>query len=302
MGRIVLIVNPYATKVTEPAVRQIEQALAPAGSVETILTEWPGHAREIAADAGDDADAIVVFSGDGVYNEALNGLDLEVPIGFVPGGGTSVLPRALGFARAPERAAAQLADAIRTGRTRRIALGRVNGRRFAFSAGIGIDAEVVRRVDARGRRDNKRRPGDIAFVREIVGIAMAERARFQPQLEIVGLGRAVCALIANGAPYTYAGPWPVHLVPGVTFEGGLGLTAPRSIRPLAVPGLVNMAFTGRGDRNKLDLIRATDVERIEVVCDRPLALQVDGEDLGDVEQAVFDVDRAIATVLVPASA
>lgn len=299
MGRIVLIVNPYATKVTEPRVRQVEAALAAAGDVETVLTEWPGHAREVAAGAGDDADAIVVFSGDGVYNEALNGADLAVPLGFVPGGGTSVLPRALGLARAPERAAAQLAEAITAGRTRSIALGRVNGRRFAFGAGIGIDAELVRRVDARGRREGKRRPGDVTFVRELARIAASQRISFRPQLEIVGLGRAVSVLVANGAPYSYAGPWPLHLVPGVTFEGGLGLTAPRSIRPLAVPGLLSFAFTGRGDAQKLDLLRATDVERIQVVCDRPIALQVDGEDLGDVEQAVFDVDRDRLAVLVP---
>lgn len=300
MGRIILIVNPYATKVTEPGVRAVEEALGTAGDVETVLTEWPGHAREIAADAGDLADAIVVYSGDGVYNEALNGADMAVPMGFVPGGGTSVLPRALGLARAPERAAKQLAEAIQAGRTRRIALGRVNGRRFSFAAGLGLDAEVIRRVDARGRREGKRRPGDATFVRELTALALGQGVSFEPQLEIVGMGRAVCALVANGAPYTYAGPWPVHLVPGVTFEGGLGLTAPRSIRPLAVPGLVNMAFTGRGNREKLDLIRATDVQRIEVVCDRPLALQCDGEDLGDVEQAVFDVERERLQVLVPA--
>lgn len=299
MGRIVLIVNPYATKVTEPLVRAVERALGAAGEVETVLTEWPGHGRELAAQAGDDAAAICVFSGDGVFNEALNGTDFQVPMGFVPGGGTSVLPRALGLARDPVRAAQQLADAIRAGRTRRIALGRVNGRRFAFSAGVGIDAEVVRRVDARGRREGKRRPGDLTFVRELAGIAARQHVSFQPQLEIVGMGRAVCALVANGAPYTYAGPWPVHLVPGVTFEGGLGLTAPRSIRPLAVPGLLNFAFTGRGNPKRLDLVRGIDLERIEVVCDSPLALQIDGEDVGDVEQAVFDVDSNALAVLVP---
>lgn len=299
MGRIVLIVNPYATKVTEPRVREVEEALAKAGDVETILTEWPGHAREIADDAGVGAEAIVIFSGDGVYNEALNGTEFSAPMGYIPGGGTSVLPRALGLAREPKRAAEQLADAISAGRSRKIALGRVNGRRFSFSAGIGIDAEIVRRVDARGRRQGKRRPGDFTFARELMAIASEQRASFQPQVEIVGFGRAVCALVANGAPYTYAGPWPVHLVPGVTFEGGLGLTAPRSIRPLAVPGLINFAFTGRGNPDKLDLIRGTDLERIEVICDRPLALQVDGEDLGDVEQVVFDVDRETLSVLVP---
>ena len=51
------------------------------------------------------------------------------------------------------------------GRTRRIGLGRVNGRRFGFSAGLGLDAELVRRVDQLGRSPDGRRPGDIAFVK-----------------------------------------------------------------------------------------------------------------------------------------
>jgi diacylglycerol kinase family enzyme len=34
-----------------------------------------------------------------------------------------------------------------------------------------------------------------------------------------------------------------------------------------------------------------------VRCARPLPLQVDGEDVGDVEQAVFEAERAALTVL-----
>ena len=44
-------------------------------------------------------EAVYVFAGDGTFNEALNGSRrTHVPLGFLPGGGTSVLPRALGTA------------------------------------------------------------------------------------------------------------------------------------------------------------------------------------------------------------
>src|SRR4029077_19268816 len=99
-------------------------------------TERPGHARELVAGAGrSGADAIVVFSGDGGFNEALNGLERDVPIGFLPGGGTSGLPGALGLSRDSVPASRQVADALAAGRTRRITVGRVNGRRFGFSSG-----------------------------------------------------------------------------------------------------------------------------------------------------------------------
>ena len=102
----------------------------------------------------------------GTYNEVLNGLtgwtSRRVPARWRE---KSVLPRALGLPRDPVAAARRLARR----RTRRIALGRANGRRFGFSAGVGLDAELVRRVDALGRRPDGRRPGDSAFVRSGAG-------------------------------------------------------------------------------------------------------------------------------------
>ena len=97
MRRGVLIVNPYASGVTEERTRAVERALSRTASVRTLLTERPGHAAELVEGATE-ADAIFVFSGDGGFNEAVNGLAGEVPIGFVPGGGAQ-------GDRAPVRAA-----------------------------------------------------------------------------------------------------------------------------------------------------------------------------------------------------
>jgi diacylglycerol kinase family enzyme len=41
-----------------------------------------------------------------------------------------------------------------------------------------------------------------------------------------------------------------------------------------------------------------DLDRIEAVCDRPMPLHVDGEDLGDVERAVFEARRDALDCLV----
>jgi diacylglycerol kinase family enzyme len=43
-----------------------------------------------------------------------------------------------------------------------------------------------------------------------------------------------------------------------------------------------------------------DVDRVVLRCDVPLPLQVDGEDLGDVEHAVFESEPRAVTALVPA--
>jgi diacylglycerol kinase family enzyme len=51
-------------------------------------------------------------------------------------------------------------------------------------------------------------------------------------------------------------------------------------------------------RTRLPLVLVRDSDRIEVRCDRPLPLQLDGEDLGDVTDVVFDAERDAVSVLV----
>ena len=281
-----LIVNPYASRVTPELAERVARAL---GAAETVFTERAGHATDLARDA--DADAVVVFSGDGGFNEALNGARPETILGFVPGGGTSVLPRALGLPRDPVAAA----DRIAAARTRRIGLGRANGRRFAFAAGIGLDAELIRRVDALGRREDGKRPGDIAFARVALRTLAEHRVRFDPALEVVGHGRAAFALVANADPYSYVGALPLRLPRGAELAGGLDLLAPRAFRVRSLPGAVSYLLTGR---TRLPLLRLHDADRIELRCDGPMPIQLDGEDLGDVEEVVLEAERDAITVLV----
>jgi diacylglycerol kinase family enzyme len=294
MKRAVLIVNPVASKVTDDAVAAVERTLMRSAYLRTVRTERPRHAVELARAAAD-ADALIVFSGDGGFNEALNGVERDdLPLGFVPGGGTSVLPRALGLPRDPVEAAEQLADALEHDRTRQISTGRVNGRRFAFSAGIGLDAEAVRRIDERGRTTDGKRPGDLAFVGTFARMLVAQRGRFEPVLEIEGHGRAAFVLVANVNPYTFLKALAVQVAPDAMFEAGLDFLAPVSLTPRKLPPLLFALATGRPVRNAL---RGHDLDRIQVRCDRPLPLQADGEDLGDVEQAVFEAERRSISVL-----
>jgi diacylglycerol kinase family enzyme len=289
--RGLLIVNPFASAVDSHRLAAVQAAL-PDG-IETLLTTAPGEATEIARGV-DEVDAIYVLGGDGTYNEVLNGLARDVPLGFLPGGGTSVLPRALGLPRNPVQAAFRVAE----GRTRRIGLGCANGRRFGFNAGLGLDAELVRRVDELGRRPDGRRPGDLAFARVALGTIAERRARFEPVLEIEGLGRAAFALVANCTPYTYAGPKALDLVPGASFDDGLAVLAPVSLRGRDLPRFLAHALRGHGLDGRDDVLSARDLDRFVVRCDRPLPLQIDGEDTGDVEEVVYEAERDAVTVLV----
>jgi len=292
-----LVVNPFASRVSDERLAAVRKELERAAQLELVLTEKPGHATELVTDAcRGGAEAVVIFSGDGGFNEALNGLESDVPIGFLPGGGTSVLSRALGLPRDPIAAARQVAKALTARRTRRISLGRVNGRRFGFAAGVGFPAEVVRRVDALGRPTDGRRPGDLAFAWAIVRALADRRGRLEPQLEIEDHGSAVCAFVANGRPYTYAGALALPIARDAAFDRGLDLIAPVEVAPASLPSVAARVLSGHPSGRRF--LREHDLDRIEIRCEIPLPLHVDGEDLGDVEQAVFEAERLAVSVLV----
>lgn len=292
-----LIVNPYSTEVTPARLDAVSAVLARRCDLVVWTTERRGHARELAAAAVGQADAVVVFAGDGTYNEAINGAAGEMPFGFLAGGGASVFPRGLGLPRDPVAAATRIVEALERGRSRSIALGRLNERRFCFSASIGFDAEVVRLVDRRGRDRDGRRAGTAAFVASTLNALLAVRFRIPPQIEIEGFGRAAMLVVLNGRPYTYLGRLPLPLLNGADFAGGLDFVAPREITP---PSLVPLAVglvrgTLGGTRRTLS---GHDLASLAVRCDRPLPAQVDGEDLGDLAEATFESEPNALRVLV----
>jgi diacylglycerol kinase family enzyme len=288
-----LIVNPGASRVTPELTVAVERELAVAGPVATVLTERPMHAAELAEQAGGHSERIYVFAGDGGYNETVNGLGADAVVGFIPGGSTSVLPRALGLPRDPIACARLFAHAPKV---RRISLGRVNGRRFAFSAGLGLDAELVRRVDALGR-ERGRRASDAAFARTLVGIFAERRGRFETSMDVMGVGRVAFALVANCDPYTFVGRMPLHVAPRARFELGLDLVAPRRVRARLLPEIGWWLLAGRGQERSRHVLYVHDADVLRIVCDQPTPLQVDGEDLGDVAEARFEAERNVLHVL-----
>jgi diacylglycerol kinase family enzyme len=118
----------------------------------------------------------------------------------------------------------------------------------------------------------------------------------EPQLDVEGHGRAAFVFVANGRPYTYAGPLPFTLMREAEFELGIDFVAPRRVRPQVVPRLVLDMFRG-AYRDDEVVLAGHDLDQLVVRCDSPLPLQADGEDLGDVSEATFAAERHALTVL-----
>ena len=150
---MLLIVNPYATTVSDRLKNLVVYALQGRFDVEAVSTQAQNHATEIGREAHDGGyDVVVAFGGDGTLNEVANGLaGTDVPVSVLPGGATNVVARTLGIPTDVVDATEHLIGLADDFRTQRIDLGTVNGRHFVFACGMGLDATVVKRVDSHPR-------------------------------------------------------------------------------------------------------------------------------------------------------
>ena len=158
--RMLLIVNPYATTVSDRLKNLVVYALQGRYEVETVDTEAQNHATEIGREVRDHGyDIVVAFGGDGTLNEVANGLaGTDVPVSVLPGGSTNVVCRTLGIPNDVVDATEHLLAMVDEWQPRKIDLGMADGRHFVFSCGVGIDATVVKRVDAHPKLKSRAGP------------------------------------------------------------------------------------------------------------------------------------------------
>src|SRR5665213_4514816 len=151
--RMLVIVNPYATTVSDRLKNLVVYALRGSYHVDAIDTEARDHATELCREAADAGyDVVVAFGGDGTVNEAANGLlGSPTPLCCLPGGSANVFGKILGIPGDVVDATAHLLAMAADWKPRRVDLGVVNGRCFTFASGLGLDASVVERVDANPR-------------------------------------------------------------------------------------------------------------------------------------------------------
>src|ERR1700758_3901962 len=138
--RMLIIVNPYATTVSDRLKNLVVYALRGRYDVDAIDTNARGHAAELSREAAREGyDVVVAFGGDGTVNEAANGLaGSDTPLCCLPGGRANVYCRMLGIPTDVVDATEHLLLMAHDWHPRRVDVGYVNGRKFTFSAGVGI--------------------------------------------------------------------------------------------------------------------------------------------------------------------
>ncbi len=302
--RLLVIVNPYATTVSDRLRNLVVYALESRYAVEAVDTEKPNHATQICREAAQEGyDVVVAFGGDGTVNEAANGLaGSNTPLTCLPGGATNVYCRTLGIPGDVVDATEHLLRMADRWEPRAVDLGRVNGRWFTFAAGFGLDASVVERVDAHPQL--KARFGAWYYAASAVGTFLRKYVVNPPRLEIEVAGetvQGVSAFFQNGEPYTYFKSRPVNLVEGARLDSGdlAGVILTRA-RPYDVPTVTFRALSGAARIAKHRGIAAlTGVRRatIRSLDGRPVPVQVDGDHMSDETVAELSVSPGALQVV-----
>ena len=228
-------------------------------------------------------------------------------VGVVPGGAANVFARALGISPDPTEATNQLIDLLgehrRTKSWRRIGLMDCGERWAVFTAGMGVDGDVVAAVEA--QRDKGRKVTAARYIRVAVREMLAS-TRKEPALTLHLPDRDAVpgvhfAFVSNSSPWTYANARPVWTNPTTTFETGLGVFAITSMNVWANLRVVRQMLAKKPKIRAKHLIRDDDLPWLRVTSDTPVACQIDGDYLGLRDDMTFRaVPEALGVVAPPA--
>jgi len=310
--RALLVVNPKATTTTQRVREVIARALASELKLEVVETGYRGHAAALALrGARDGVDLVVAVGGDGTVNEVVNGLLTDGPrpatpaLAVVPGGSTNVFSRALGQSQNPVEATGDILATLRARENgpagRVIGLGKAGSRWFTFTAGLGLDAEVVHRMERRRRAG--RSSSHLRYVQAALSQFYFHTDRRQPALTLERPGEEpvpglFLAIISNTTPWTFMHDRPIRPSPEASFDTGLDLFSLRTMRTVTVIRHARQMLRRRSAFRGRYLFRQHDLSSFALRSDRPLGFQVDGDYLGEREQVTFTaVPEALRVVI-----
>ncbi len=306
--RALVIVNPHAAAVSDRVRTLVVGALESRYEVEAMDTQYRGHAIEISREAAQDPSyaLVIALGGDGTVNEVVNGLLGEGPgpdvprLAVVPGGSTNVFARALGMPTNPVEATGLLLDAVRERRTRPIGLGRADERWFTFCAGVGLDAEVVRRVEEHRAEGHVATPS--LYVRATLRHFFTATDRSQPRLTLERPGQdpidgLFMVIVANTSPWTYVGDRPVTPTPRASFDTALDLFGLRTLRTLPTFRHAGRLLSGKEAEGR-SVVSLHDEPELTLHAKEPIACQIDGEAVGELARVTFRATASAVHVMV----
>ena len=179
--------------------------------VSIVMSEYAGHAREIAAQAvSDGIDVVVAIGGDGTVNEVGSALcNTSTALAIVPCGSGNGLARHLRIPSNSSRALQVLNDGV----VGQFDYCTVNGKPFFCTCGMGFDATVSYKFSNEGTR------GFITYIKT----ALSEYSKYKPQEYLIDIDgkkmqeKAFVIACCNAAQYGNN----AYIAPRATMQDGM---------------------------------------------------------------------------------
>ena len=210
---IVAIINPVSGTGSKDKIPRLIDTMVDheKNDVSIIMSEYAGHAREIAEQAVKDGiDVVVAIGGDGTVNEvgsAVCGTDTALAI--VPSGSGNGLARHLRISMNASRAL----QVLNNGVVGQFDYCTINGRPFFCTCGMGFDAAVSYKFSNEGTR------GFITYIKT----TLSEYIKYKPQEYLIDIDgaklkeKAFVIACCNAAQYGNN----AYIAPRATMQDGL---------------------------------------------------------------------------------
>ncbi len=249
------------------------------------LTEGPGHARELAKEAAKKGHELVVsVGGDGTINEVVNGLYEanalpDATLGIISTGTGHDYVRTVGIPWTYPEACRLLKDpqkrTVDVGAVEFSDNGKTEKRLFVNFSGIGFDAEVVRATT----QNVKKLRSTASYLTGLLRTLMTyKNKRISISIDGQTVDSKVCTVVMCNGKYGGGG---MLTAPGADLTDGLldVLVIGNLSKPDLLWSLPRIYKGTHLTHPKVKLIKA---KRIELIAKEPMALQADGELIGQV--------------------
>ena len=289
---IVAIINPVSGTGNKDKIPRLIDTVVnhDTNDVSIIATEYPGHAREIAAQAASDgAEVVVAIGGDGTVNEvgsALCGTDTALAI--IPCGSGNGLARHL---RIPMNASRAL-QVLNNGAVGQFDYCTINGRPFFCTCGMGFDAEVSYKFSNEGTR------GFITYIKS----TLKEYLKYKPKEYLIDIDgaklreKAFVIACCNAAQYGNN----AFIAPRATMQDGLiDITVMHPFNFISSPILGARLFLKQLDRDHhVSIYRG---KRIVIDRQSDDIMHIDGDPMKMPAHIVIEIVSKGINILVPPS-
>jgi diacylglycerol kinase (ATP) len=251
-----------------------------------VLEERPPDVRQLGAwilDHRGAADLVIIGGGDGTLNAAAEALvEARLPLGILPLGTANDLARTLEIPLTPIGASRVIAD----GGTRRIDLGRVNGKHFFNVASLGLSVHVARELGV----EVKRRWGVLGYPLTLWR-ALGQHQSFRAEIRCDAMRARVRTIqISVGNGRHYGGGMTIAADAAID-DGMLDVVsvAPRDLLEL----IVNLPAFRWGRHEKAPMVRHWRCSDIEIRTAQPMPINTDGEVTTETPATIVVVPQAI---------